>query len=882
MTTGACSANLLDPGACTIVNTLREGDFQVLKDFNPDSPGTEVTVSLVCGGGAQVDAGVRAQASEGSPAVVRLSPASTGDPDCTATEDPIPTGYSSPDNGTCTAAISVGTCTIVNNLNTADFRVLKDFSDDDPMAVDVSLDCTTGDVSPASQLVSEGNPVSFQVTGFTAPASGVTCTATESPIPAGYSSPDNGTCTALLSVGECTITNTLNTDTFVVNKDFSDDSQASVTVSLDCASGTEDPDSAQATESLGATFTVSGFDGDPMCTATEEIPVGYNSPGTCSALLSVGSCTIVNNLNTATFLVRKDFIPDSAAPVTVSLSCTNGNDTPPTAPAAEGAPANFTVTGFADLNAVTCTATESAVPSGYTSTGTCEAALTAGECTIANTLNEADFIVSKDFSDGNTASVSVTLSCVSGMVTSTNPQPVSEAAPASYHVVGFDGDPVCTATEDPQPPGYVTTGSCSANLLDPGECTIVNTLRAGGFQVLKDFNPDSPGTEVTVSLVCGGGAQVTPASALASEGSPAVFDVTGFDGDPDCTATESPIPVGYTSPANGTCTAAISVGFCTIVNNLNTADFRVVKDFSDDNAMGVTVSLVCTTGDVSPPSQLVSEGNPVSFQVSGFTDLSTESCTATEDPIPLGYTSTDNGTCTASLEVATCTIVNTLNEAGFTVRKDFEDNNTDPVSVTLICTSGTVDPADAQLVTESAPFTFIVKGYDGDPTCTGTEAPIPPSYASTGTCSASLSAQECTIFNGVPTPTPSPTPSPTGPPSATPTPTPTPSPTPSPTGPPSATPTPTPTPSPSPTPSPTPTSVAYADAVAYAHRRLVAFADAESLAFADSQPVADAGVPRRRRRSLRGATPSASATSVSRLGHSRSGGGFPLHWRPTG
>ena len=472
-----------------------------------------------------------------------------------------------------------------------------------------------------------------------------------------------------------------------MNKDFSDDSDASVTVSLDCASGTDSPDSAQASEALGATFTVTGFDGDPLCTATEEIPVGYNSSGTCSALLSVGSCTIVNNLNTATFVVNKDFIPDSGAAVTVSLSCDSGTDTPATHSITQLTPGTFTVTGFtAPASGVNCTATESPIPLGYTAlnNGTCTAALSIGSCTITNTLNEADFIVRKDFSDGNTASVSVTLSCLSGTVTSTNPQPVSEAAFATYHVVGFEGDPVCTATESPIPPGYVSTGTCSANLLDPGECTIENTLRQGGFQVLKDFNPDSA-APVTVSLVCGGGATVTPASAPASEGTPAVFTVTGFTGDPSCTATESPIPAGYNSPDNGTCVAAVSVGFCTIVNNLNTADFRVLKDFSDDDPMTVSVSLDCTTGDVSPPSQLVSEGNPVSFEVTGFTaPTSGVSCTATESPIPAGYSSPDNGTCTAALSVGECTITNTLSTATFDVIKDFvPDARPGSVNVTL-------------------------------------------------------------------------------------------------------------------------------------------------------------------------------------------------------
>jgi hypothetical protein len=83
--------------------------------------------------------------------------------------------------------------------------------------------------------------------------------------------------------------------------------------------------------------------------------------------------------------------------------------------------------------------------------------------------------------------------------------------------------------------------------------------------VYKDFT-DNNAASVTVSLVCGGGASVSPASAPASEATPAVFTVQGYTGDPVCTATESSVPPGYSS--TGTCNATMSVGSCTIVNTL--------------------------------------------------------------------------------------------------------------------------------------------------------------------------------------------------------------------------------------------------------------------------------------------------------------------------
>jgi hypothetical protein len=109
--------------------------------------------------------------------------------------------------------------------------------------------------------------------------------------------------------------------------------------------------------------------------------------------------------------------------------------------------------------------------------------------------------------------------------------------------------------------GYDSSGTCGASM-SANECTITNTLRSQQFTVKKDFVPDSDAS-VNVSLGCTSG-QVSPASASASEASPAVFTVTGYLGDPTCTAAEIPIPTGYDS--SGNCGASLSAGECTITN----------------------------------------------------------------------------------------------------------------------------------------------------------------------------------------------------------------------------------------------------------------------------------------------------------------------------
>jgi hypothetical protein len=449
----------------------------------------------------------------------------------------------------------------------------------------------------------------------------------------------------------CTFTNTFSSADFVVNKDFVPDSGASVSVSLSCTSGTVVTTPLQASEGAPAVFTVKRYEGDPMCTASESpIPAGYDSTGTCAASLSVGECTITNTLRSHQFTVKKDFVPNSGASVSVSLGCTSGAVSPASGSASEGSPAVFTVTGY-EGNA-TCTATESPVPTGYDSSGTCAASLSVGECTITNTLRSHQFTVKKDFVPNSAASVSVSLGCTSGAVSPAGGS-ASEGSPAVFTVTGYEGNPTCTATESPVPTGYDSSGKCGAALVGGGECTITNTLRSHQFTVKKDFVPNS-GASVSVSLGCTSGV-VSPASGSASEASPVVFTVTGYEGNPTCTATESPVPTGYDS--SGACGASLSVGECTITNTLRSHQFTVKKDFVPNSGASITVSLTCSSGTVLSAPLQASEAAPAVFTVQGFASGTT--CTASET-VPSGY-SADQSDClnVGLVSDAVCTIRNT-------------------------------------------------------------------------------------------------------------------------------------------------------------------------------------------------------------------------------
>jgi hypothetical protein len=120
------------------------------------------------------------------------------------------------------------------------------------------------------------------------------------------------------------------------------------------------------------------------------------------------------------------------------------------------------------------------------------------EVTVLGTpIGDSDsFTVYKDFSDNNTADVSVSLSCSSGTVTN-NPQLASESTPAVFNIEGAEPGATCTAIENSVPADYTPDESdCQDD--DPlnGFCTIVNNLdipQQDEVIVNEDFEDGSTG-----------------------------------------------------------------------------------------------------------------------------------------------------------------------------------------------------------------------------------------------------------------------------------------------------------------------------------------------------------------------------------------------------
>jgi hypothetical protein len=115
-------------------------------------------------------------------------------------------------------------------------------------------------------------------------------------VPAGYTASQTN-CVNVALGGSCTIINTLNSNTIVVNKDFIPNSVATVPVALTCTSGTVTTTPLNASESTPAVFTVTGALAGATCTATETVPAGYTASQTnCVNVALGGSCTITNTL----------------------------------------------------------------------------------------------------------------------------------------------------------------------------------------------------------------------------------------------------------------------------------------------------------------------------------------------------------------------------------------------------------------------------------------------------------------------------------------------------------------------------------------------------------------------------------------------------------
>lgn len=250
----------------------------------------------------------------------------------------------------------------------ATITVNKDFIPDSTGTVSVALSCTSGTATTTPLDASEAQPAVFTVSGAEV---GATCTATET-VPDGYTA-DQTNCETVSLDSSCTITNTVNSDSIVVYKDFTPDSDAPVSVSLTCTTGTATVTPLDAAEGAPAVFTISGAEEGATCTATETVPEGYiaNEAGCVDVPLG-GSCEITNLADNpadrVTFRVSKDFTDGNPMNVMVTLTCNAGLPLVQSFEINENSIVEFVVTSFG-ASAPDCAVTEVLTP-GYSPTYT--------------------------------------------------------------------------------------------------------------------------------------------------------------------------------------------------------------------------------------------------------------------------------------------------------------------------------------------------------------------------------------------------------------------------------------------------------------------------------------------------------------------------------
>lgn len=393
--------------------------------------------------------------------------------------------------------------------------------------------------------------------------------------------------------------------------------------------------------------------------------------------------------------------------------------------------------------------------------------------------SEAQFEVSKSYSDGSSNPVSVLLECNTGLPISQSTS-ISPAGGVTFIVIGFDsGELDCRLTEvvpssyepvyDDGSPGSV---NCSWDDITDGameSCHITNEYRFAVFEVSKtysDFNTDP----VWITIECNTGLPLSQSFLTdPGPGGGVTFLVTEFDdGTLDCEISED-VPPGY-EPVyhDGAATSGVNCAFsdvsrgdvntCDITNESIHADFTVSKEYTDGNTDPVTVTIECNTGLPLSDSASISPSTGARFMISDF-DSGELACEITE-AVPAGYAPEyedgtisslnclyENVTHGAQLD---CQITNKPVEstsAAITVAKSYDDANLSPVNTHLDCDSGF--PISQQVnLHPGNPFTFIVTQFDsGDLDCTVSED-VPNGYAPTYDDGNNLSTGGCT-FNGI-------------------------------------------------------------------------------------------------------------------------------------
>lgn len=463
------------------------------------------------------------------------------------------------------------------------------------------------------------------------------------------------------------LTEAQSTAAFEVSKSYSDGSSDPVEVTLECNTGLPLSQSFFISPGSGVTFVVTDFDSGHLdCRLTEDVPAGYEpeyDDGTPNRVEcswddvedgETKTCDITNYDDRATFEVSKTYSDFNTDPVWVTITCNTGLPLQQSFLTDPGLGVTFVVVGF-DSGELDCNVFED-VPPGYEPSYDDGLAINGlqceftdvnwgdvNSCDITNTSVHAKFTVTKEYTDGNTDPVVVTINCNTGLPL-TDTAAIDPSSGVTFMISDFDSGELDCEISEAVPPGYapeyedgtLSSINCEYEDVVHGDtldCQITNSpleMTSAAITVAKEYS-DSNMTPVEVHIECNTGLPLRQ-QVNVLPGNMETFIISDFDsGALDCEVTES-VPAGYAptyddgnnlSPA-GCSFSGISndadlhcgientwVGF----NRVNILVRRAVNGFTRDLA-GVQVD--CTGGTPRSQSARLAPGGSAEFVVTDF------------------------------------------------------------------------------------------------------------------------------------------------------------------------------------------------------------------------------------------------------------------------
>ncbi len=549
----------------------------------------------------------------------------------------------------------------------------------------------TGGTVPTTFSLYGDTPNSIDFTNITTFGS---YTITETPIPTGWAF-DSVSCTVVgsgtasatgaavaidLKEGDhitCTYANHQLAGTLYVIKHVINDNggtKAAKDFTITITGGNPNPASFPGEESPGTKVTV---DPGASYSVSEGADSGYTTTysADCSGTVSAGStktCTVTNDDNAATLIVKKHVINDNSGSKTAANFTLNVTGLGVSPASFAGSETGTTVT----LNAGTYSVDETAV-TGYTKTlGTdCSGTIKNGEtktCVVTNDDQAAKLTVIKHVVNDNGG----TKTAADFTITVAGPSPSPAQFPGSETGTTVTLNAGSFSVSETELTGYVKSMSadCSGTIAvgDTKTCTITNDDQPATVIVKKHVINDNGGTTGAASFTMNvTGTAVSQPSFPGSEAGTTVTLNAGTYNVDESAAT------GYTKTIGADCSGAIAVGetkTCTITNDDQPATLTVIKHVVNDNGgtkQAGAFTLTVTGANVKPSASFAGSegGTTVTLDAGSY---------SVDESAATGYTKSLGADCSGTIAVGqnkTCTITNDDKPATLIVKKHVVNNN---------------------------------------------------------------------------------------------------------------------------------------------------------------------------------------------------------------